>query len=76
MNIFKKLFFVLIGVIIAIFPILLSIGFWYLLHPITFWQKLLLFVLCFITFGPLELLCFVSGIGIIVLLGESKNSEI
>lgn len=73
MNIIKKALFVLICSIVSVAPILLSIGFWYVLHPTTFWQKFMLFLLCFITFGPAEVLCFVLGIGIILLLGESKK---
>jgi len=66
MNILRRLFLVIFGLIILLFPILIFIPVWLLLHPITFWQKLLTLVIGAVTLFPIEVYCVILGISTIV----------
>jgi len=59
MNIFKKIFYTILSVLIACLPIFIFLGFWRLLIPETFWQKLILIVLGIIFLLPVQVWCII-----------------
>jgi len=75
MKTIKKVFLILAGIFIAIIPILIFVGTWCLLYPVTFWQKFFLFIFGSIILGPLQVWCIVLGVGVGALLGESDHKQ-
>ena len=66
MNIFKKIIYCTLTTVAMSIPACAFIGFWLLLHPITFWQKLLLFALGLILVGPVQFWLFIVWIALLI----------
>ena len=72
MNILYRLPLIIFGLIILLFPILIFIPVWLLLHPVTFWQKLLMLALGSIGLFPIEILCIIFGTCMIIVGIKNK----
>lgn len=75
MKLYKKIVCILFIMFLSFLPIEIFIGLWLLVHPTTFWQRLLSVFLGCVFFVPIQLGLFVIGVVFIGLICSQIASK-